>query len=664
MPSGADGRTSRSSSDPLPPGRRPASLETRLAAGAIVLAGLVAYFNSFGVPFLFDDLPNIEKNPSIQSLWSLDVLMPPPSAAGTVGRPLVNLSLAFNYALGGLNAGGYHVFNLIVHVLAGLALFGLVRRTLALPRFATLIDGAPPGGAGPGHATGIAAAIAMLWVVHPLQTESVVGVIQRTELLVGLFYLLTFYCFVRSQDAAVPRRWQVAVIGSALLGTASKEVMATAPVLLFLFDGLFVAGTFRAAWQQRRGLYLGLLATWIVLAILMAGSGQRSGTVGFGLGMTSWEYLLTQCRGIVIYLKRVFWPHPLVLDYGYPAVRSLLPVLPQALLLTGLALATAWAVWRRHALGFAGAWFFIILGPSSSLVPLTTQTIAEHRMYLPLLAIIAPVVIGLHRWIGRPGLIVSGALAGVLTVVTINRNQDYRSALAIWADTAAKAPDNARAHTNWGNALVRLGQRDAAIARYLEAIRLDPGYAEARHNLGLALLQAGRPEESIEPFTEALRLRPDDADGHRNFGRALAMIGRMPEALVHFQEAARLEPGHAEGLGFLGWALLTSNRATEAIPPLEKALGMEPNSLNLRVDLANALVQVSRFADALTHYEAAARLQPDDAGVHYNWGVALMQAGRRSDAVARFETVVRLKPDDAEARDTLARARREAGMSP
>lgn len=633
------------------PTARPFSV--RHWAAVIVAAGFLAFANSLTTPFIFDDVPNIAKNESLRDLWSLDVLRPPPSAAGTVGRPLVNLALAFNYAFGSEAVFGYHLFNLVVHLASGLVLFGVARRTLLRPKLTACVPA--------NRVTPLAGLIATLWVVHPLQTESVVGVIQRTEVMVGLAYLLTFYCFLRSVEAGAPRGWKIGAVVAAFVGTGCKEVMATAPLLLFLYDGIFVAGTFGEAWRQRRGFHLALAASWVLLAGLMLGSGQRSGTVGFGLGMSGWEYLLTQCRAIVLYLKLSVWPYPLVLDYGYAVVRNLADVWPQALLLTALAVASGWGIWRRHALGFAGAWFFFILGPSSSFVPLTTQTIAEHRMYLPLLAVIFPVVIALERWLGRRTVVAVASVTAMYALLTVARNHDYRSALALWQDTATKAPANARARTNWGNALARLGQRADALPLYEEAIRLDPRYAEARHNLGLALLQEGRPQEAIAPFTEALRLRPDDADAHRNLGSALALLGRLPEALTHYERAAKLEPNHAEGLGFLGWALLGAGRIAEAIPPLEKSVRLAPDAFNPQLDLANALVQANRLPEAMAHYEVAARLKPDDGSIHFNWGVVLMRLGRPRDAAAHFETVLKLNPSDAAARDMLSRAQREAG---
>jgi tetratricopeptide (TPR) repeat protein len=666
------------SSAPTPP---PATTPRRrgwLPAALIVIAGLMAYANSLTAPFIFDDLPNIEKNPSIKQLWSLDVFTPPRDAAGTVGRPLVNLSLALNYAVGGTNVVGYHVFNLLTHLLAGLVLFGVVRRALALPRLAGCLgvegtkgtEGTSPlgplGPSGPfasfDQPTLLALLTAILWVIHPLQTESVVCVIQRTEVMVGLCYLLTFYCFLRSLEPGAGGSWRFAAIVSTFIGIGCKEVMATAPVLLFLFDALFVAGSFREAWATRWRFYLGLLASWILLALLMLGSGQRSNTVGFGLGMSGWDYLLTQARAIVMYLKLVVWPNPLVLDYGYGVERSFVAVLPQFLLLVALVLATAWAVWRRLALGFIGAWFFLILGPSSSIVPLTTQTIAEHRMYLPLAGVLVLLVTGLHRWLGRHALWATGALGLLFVALTLSRNHDYRSALALWSDTATKAWTNARAQTNWGNALVRSNRRPEAIPHFERAIQLDRTYSEAHHNLGLALVQEGRPADSLPHFENALKLRPYDADARRNYAGALALLNRLPEALTHFEAAAKLKPEHAEGLGLYGWALLSNSRALDAIPPLEKSVRLEPNVYNTRLDLANALAALGRPQDALPHYQAAAQLNAGDATLFYNWGLALMKLGRAAEAVPRFEVVVRLRPNDTVTRDILARARQAAGI--
>ncbi|HZP59876.1 MAG TPA: hypothetical protein VFB27_06085, partial [Opitutaceae bacterium] len=154
------------------------------AAGALlVLAGLATYLNSFAGPFIFDDELWITKNPSIRQLWPIGSVLWPPSGAIYCGRPVLNLSLAVNYAWGGTGVGGYHAFNLAVHLVAGLALFGIVHRTLLLSRNEIWRA----------QAARLAFFAALLWLVHPLQTESVTYVIQRAEALMGMFYLLTLY---------------------------------------------------------------------------------------------------------------------------------------------------------------------------------------------------------------------------------------------------------------------------------------------------------------------------------------------------------------------------------------------------------------------------------------------------------------------------------------
>ena len=345
-----------------------------LAMAVIVLAAFGAYCRTFSVPFFFDDIFAIVENPTIRppgAVW--DILSPPNDGSGVMGRPLVNLTLAINYALGGTAVQGYHIFNLLLHVASSLTLFGTVRRTLRQPDLCAQFGTA---------ATSLAATAALAWAVHPLQTESVTCVIQRTELLMGLFYLLTLYYFIRSVEADSWRGWPVLTIGACLLGMASKEVMVSAPLMVLHYDRTFVAGTFRAAWQQRRRFYLGLAATWLLLgALLLSIGGSRGTTAGFGLGITWWPYALKQCEAIVLYLRLSFWPHPLVLDYGREVVSNPLAVAPQAIALLFLVAGMVIALWRRSALGFAGFWLFAILAPSSSVVPLLTQTMAEHRMY-------------------------------------------------------------------------------------------------------------------------------------------------------------------------------------------------------------------------------------------------------------------------------------------
>ena len=367
-----------------------------LAAGLIALAGLAAYHNSFSGPFIYDDAPAILDNPSIRHLWPVWQPLCPPHGEGLTieGRPILNLSFAVNYAISGTRVWSYHALNLAIHLAAALALFGVVRRALE-------------SRARPGHPLLLALGAALLWTVHPLQTEAVTYVIQRAESLMGMFYLLTLYCFVRgagtepasAPDAAADQRRSAPWLGlswvACLLGMATKEVMITAPVMVLLFDRTFAAGSFAEAWRRRRSYYLALGATWLLLIALVAGTGgNRSGSVGFGTGVSWAAYVMTQFQAIATYLRLACWPHPLVFEYGTFWVTAA-QAAPYAAAVALLAAGTTWALVRMPALGFLGFWFFGILAPTS-LAPGTTQMIVEHRMYLPLAALAVLFVLAVH----------------------------------------------------------------------------------------------------------------------------------------------------------------------------------------------------------------------------------------------------------------------------
>jgi tetratricopeptide (TPR) repeat protein len=630
-----------------------------LAGALLVLAGLAAYHNSFRVPFVFDDVPAIVENPTIRQLWPLWIPLSPPHDSGlpVSGRPLVNFSLALNYANGGTAVVGYHALNLAVHLLAGLTLLGVVRRTLLQPALRARFGAA---------ALPLALAVAVLWTVHPLQTEAVTYVVQRAESLVSLFYLLTLYCFIRSVECnplgytspgGRKRAWSTLAVVASLLGMATKEVMVTAPLLVLLYDRTFVAGTFRDAWHRRWRLYAGLAATWLLLGWLMASTGSRGGTAGFALGITWWEYALTQVRAIVHYLGLAFWPHPLVFDYGGAVLaRGFAAIVPSAAILGALLAGTVVALRRWPAIGFAGAWFFAILAPTSSVVPVA-DTMFEHRMYLPLVAVVALAVLGGFALAGRRSLIVFAALAVGLGWATVIRNQDYRSELALWSDTVAKRPENVRAHYTLGSALFEAGRVSEALQQYEEALHLKPDSAETHINLGNALTRTGRPAEAVRHYEEALRLKPGAADAHANLGNALVRMGRMTEAIRHYEEALRIKPGSADAHNNLGNALAQSGRLDEAIRHYEAAIRLKPSLVDAYGNLGNALAQSGRPAEAVSYYENALRLKPDSAEVHCNFATALLQLKRYPEAASHYEAALRSQPDNPTARQNLARLR-------
>lgn len=579
-----------------------------LGAAVITLAGFGVYAGSLDAPFMFDDIPGVTQNQSIRDLRDIGrVLLPPAEGAGIDSRPVVNLSLAVNYAVSGQDVRGYRLTNIAIHVLGALALFGLVRRTLARPEMPERWRRvALPAGA----------CVALLWTVHPLQTETVISIIQRTESLISLCYLLTLYCFARAVAPGGHRLWLGAAWVACLLGMASKEVMVSAPLMLLLYDRTFAAGSFREAWRLRGRWHLAFAGTWVLLAALILHSGgDRGGTTGFGQGVSPWTYLLTQSRALTIYLKLSFWPHPLIVDYGAWLAPGLREVFWESVLVVSLLGLAVWAAVRRPRLGFAGLGFFVVLAPSSSFYPLISQTIAEHRMHLPLAAVLATAVLALFRMPVRPALTVCLLASLAAGWGTVRRGTDYVSELALWTDNVTKSPSNPWAR--FSLALVhRREERIAEAERECRAvITLLPTHAGAHFTLGQILEQQGRLEEAAASFRRAQELLPTSVDAFFRHGLILLKLGRPAEALPSFAETIRLQPDHADAEGNWGAALFQLGKVADALPHFERVLALKPDSVDARYNLALLLLQIGRSREALSHLEQAAALRPQDAEI-------------------------------------------------
>lgn len=628
---------------------------------ALVAAIVLAYSGSLNAPFVYDDTLAIPENPTIRRLWPLTpVLLPQAEGGLTVsGRPVLNLSLAINHAIGGKAAWSYHVFNVLMHAGSALLLFGIVRRTVARAGGRT----APDGSSGPsdsisGREQVTALAIAALWALHPLLTQAVTYTVQRAESLMGFFYLLALYAFARAAasgagdekpSAAPQRRWLAVSVVGCLLGMGTKEVMATAPLVIFLYDRTFVAGTFRAAWESRRGYYLLLCGTWLLLAALVISTGgNRGGTVGIGTGVPLWAYPLTQFQAVTRYLALSIWPYPLVFEYGTLWVKRAAEVMPYALAVLPLMAATAVALRRWPKLGFLGAWVFVILAPTS-LMPGTIQMIVEHRMYLPFATVAVLVVISTQRWLGRKGTAATLVLAAALGVLTYQRNHDYRSHLALWSDTVNKRPQNPRAHDGLAEAYDELGRFPEAIHHRREAVRLQPNESTYHYNLAMTLAAANQRDEAIRHYQRALELDPNEPRTHNNLAILLGETGNDAVALSHYAEVVRLRPADAFYRYNYGVALMRAGRYADAVASYEAVLRLQSDHADAHFNLGTALMRLNRVQEALEHYVAALKLKPADSEDRITFGGALLVANRPNDALTEFRRVLSVRPQAVEA---------------
>ncbi len=637
---------------------------TWLVALLLAAAGAWVYSTSFAGVFVMDDKFAIADNPNIKVLWPLTTSMSAPDESPVSGRPIASLTLAINYALasddvrdvlspGGPSAApelrerflrnvwGYHFLNLLLHVLAALAMFGVIRRTLCSPRLrARFGPVAPP----------LAFIASLIWIVHPVLTDAVTYVVQRTEVLMGLFFFLTLYSSIRAFEQfgnpKVRRFWTTVAIASCALGMGSKQTMVTAPIIVWLWDWTFAFTSdqgFRtsdsgsripdpgnadnvasSAQRSRRWLYAGLASTWIILAVLVAIE-RWPHSIGFAReGWTPWTYLLTQTGVIVHYVRLAFTGSPLSLDYdGWPMARSVIQVAPYAVPLVLVFIATAVAIARRLPWGFPGAWFFATLAPSSSVLPLATEIAAERRMYLPLAAMVAAAVVAAFlvgqkvldffvtdvRRRRRVGLaltvIVVAGVVAALGSATYARNQDFWSDEGIWKDTVAKRPNNPRARVSYGVDLYAAGRLADAERELREAVRLKETSAAAHANLGPVLCSLGNVDECIVHLERALALDPEYTSARANLAEAYGASGKRALAARQFALALKAAPDKPFLLNRLAWLLATSpedsiRSGARAVELAERAVSITGRQDIMSLEtLSAAYAEVGRFEDAL-----------------------------------------------------------------
>jgi len=674
---------------------RPQAWQLLLLTAAVALA----YANSLSGPFITDDVDTIVDNPAIRDWTHLRAVLVPERESTLAGRPLVSLSFAANYAFGGQDVLGYHLVNVAVHVVATLVLFGFLRRWLDLPRWRAYV--------GP-HATTLALVIALLWGVHPLNTEAVDYLTQRTESLMGLFYLATLYASLRALDRPT-WRWTSLAIGCSAAGMACKESMVTAPVMVLLIDRIFVFETVVQAVRTRWRLYLGLAATWLVLAALVA-SGPRVHSAGLSSGVDVWTYLLNQTVMIVRYLRLAVWPTALVVNYGWPLPLTLRDVLPDATLVVALLVATLLALWRAPVWGACGAWVFLTLAPTTSIVPIATEVGAERRMYLPLVGIVTLGVcatVALWRRLARHqvrhkpqvtyGAFVRGAavfvIAGVLILGTIERNRDYRSGLILAATTVARWPSSVgehvlgtelelvgrtpeaiehlrravpgapRAYYSLGEIEFRDGQWDLAIRDFEAFLQAQPFLLEAvtaRLRLGHALTAQGRWSQALEQYRTVLDMHPspdETLEAQLSIGDALRYQGAYDGALPQYESYVRARPDDVRGANGLAITLVGLNRAAEAATWFRRAADLNSEDGNLQRNAAMALLDVHLVAEAAPYGERAARLRPTDPGSHDVLGQIFFFQQRFAEAVAQFQIALQLNSTDTEIQTHLERSR-------
>ncbi len=578
----------------------------------LALAGAAVYANMLENPFVMRDTAEIVNNDRLHELGT--------SFYGT--QPIANLTLAINYGFGALAPSGYHAVNLLIHVLAGLTLYGIIRRTLNTARLRERF------GAG---AVWIAFACALIWLIHPLQTEVVSYSANRAEALVTLFYLLTWYCVIRGTASLRGTGWLVAAIVASALGMGSKGTMVTAPIVILMFDRIYLARSLSSLFKRRGWLYAGLFGTWGVLfvngLIPSMFESSASPSVPTATGFTPAEYAMTQAGVILQYLKLSYWPQSLCVDYHWNPVRS-----PFGAGAIPILIALALAVWtlvtllRRPAIGFVAACFFLTLAPTSSVLP-HWDPLSEHRMYLPLAAIVVLTVLMVHTLLMEFFGKASGsryATAGLLLLLatpplaygTIVRNQDYKDDLTMWNDVVEKRPGNYRGPLGVGMALKSLGEFVDAEAALRFAVALADDAPDAHFQLGDLLYDQLRHREAFDEITRAVELGMSDATAYMRLGGSSSALGRYDVAVDFYNQALAAQPGFAEAYYHQAEAMMLDDKTEAAITSYDQAITANPNYFEAHQGISIAFAKSDRLEASLRACDEALRLRPTDEGAN------------------------------------------------
>jgi tetratricopeptide (TPR) repeat protein len=652
-------RESKQSPWPVPP----AGPRLWFVAVFFALTIGATYFSALHSPFIFDDRSAIVGNESIAQLWPLighdgrlGPLNPGPNLP-TSSRPLVNLSLALNYCFGGANPFGYHVYSVVLHFLTTMLLWDLVRRTLRLPYFERRFELS---------AGWLALAVATLWALHPLATETVIYATQRSELMMAFFYLAALDCSMRywdtfplpveegarassaafsvvskpgSSDESINIRrrslWLTLAILSCLAGMASKEVMVSAPVMILLFERTFIAGSLAKALRRSWPLYVGLAATWILPLVVSLGAPYGT-SAGFAAGVPALNWWLTQAEVFLMYLKLAFWPWPLLIHYELPYLttfgQSWMFILPVMV----LASITLLLLWRNHPAGYLGTAIFAILAPTS-LIPIPLEMAAERRMYLPLAALLILVIVGGYQLVQKAA---RGATSG-----------DKATPASVWI--AASAVVAIAALTCFGASTKRLASYKSEMVLWQEVLQRQPNNVIAHNNLGLILTTAGRIPESIGELQAALAIKPDYLYALINLGNAFSLANQLPQAVDAFQSAVRVDPHCFPAYNCLGIALMRAGRFEDAVGPLKRALRLRPDNSDVHVNLGSAFVSIGRVDDSIREFEAALAVAPENVPALVNSSVSLAKTGRTPEAIENLRHALRLQPNNADAHTNL-----------
>lgn len=618
--------------------------------GVIALVCALSYANAIDAGFVYDDLVNITQRASLRwdeislSNW-IGALVDNPSK-----RPISLATFGLQYYFGVESARAFHGINIAIHFANGVLVAALARvllqRAAMVPGQAQRLPNA--------WLPWLALATALIFIAHPIQTQSVTYVVQRMNSLAAMFHLIALLCFIwgRRSESSGRRAslFALAVVAWAL-GLGSKETAIVAPVAAWLYE-LYFERDFDRGFVRQSGavaLFVGI-PTVVAAYVMLEMSGYRPFSTYPDKDFNALERLMSQPRILVFYVSQLAWPAPsrLSLLHEFEVSRSLLaPVttLP-AIGLVAIGLAAVVGLAKRHRLlSFALAWFFLHLAVESTVLPLALAM--EHRLYLPLFGVaLGAVAIAARAFAGRPQI-----AAAVLTVVIVlfagtthSRNAAWLTPETLWRDVLSKYPNSFAAALNLGFDLAGQGRHEEALEYYRHADELIPGDTRVQTNIGAALSALGRYEEAIPQLRGALMIDEENHLALRSLGRALVMVGRVDEGLAALEKLTR-EDNRAESWVAHGHALLIAGRHGKARRSFARAAQAAPAWAEPQLRLGIVAAHLGAADRAVEHFERAVSLTGAPSGeLESHLGLAYLELGNEKRAISHLEKATALNP--------------------
>lgn len=604
------------------------------AIAAISCLGILIYSGTFHSPFQFDDEPSIVNNFSIRYLSDLKTIW---NYCST--RFITYLTIATNYHFGKLNVFGYHLFNIFIHVLSAIAVWWFTLLTLVTP--------AIKGQRIASHRRFIALFTGLLFVSHPIQTESVTYIIQRTASLAALFSILSlcFYAKSRLSEArGMIRAYYALSLLFALLAIFSRESAVMLPISIVLYEIFFFQNSQKMRWICLILFFIPILAIPIIKPL----SFVKEHITG-PAGISSLDYFLTQLRVIVTYLRLLVFPIHQNLDYDYPISKSFLemPVFLSFLFLSIL-LMTAVFLYKRHRiLSFAVFWFFIALSVESSVIPLK-DIIFEHRLYLPMAGFSLFLVSVIYEIAGKksikPVIPILFLVVACFSILAYYRNAVWKDRISLWDDTVRKSPNKARPYYNRGLAYELKSEPDKAILDYSKAIEIKPDFFEAYNNRGGVYQSKGYLEKAMADFNKALEIEPRCYDAYNNRGNAYRSQGDLHSAISDFNKAIKIKPDYYKAYSNRGSIYQSKRELDKAISDYNKALEINPDFCEGYNNRGFAYQLQGRFDQALSDYQKAIEINSAYSDAYSNRGSVYQLQGNFDKAIGDYNKALTIKP--------------------